>query len=334
MPMGSIYNYITETIREVVHLIKDLLWKNEKEDQLMIIDDDEELFLFDKPLAQLKKPITDEQLEEYLGRDEKLMRDFKLDLIGRVVTPLEEEETIHHSLAATSAVQELCILANDNNGILWTKSPIDGRDILDEQHYQQTFPGTNYSSSSSSWTEGSRASAVVNMKPMRLAHDLTTGNKWRELFPSIVLKEIAIRVLINGPSLDNPDGSLQLIYTELQATTPFIPKRRFAFLRTCKQIDQSTWVVADSPIEASGNAGYPSGCWIQGTTDGLSKVIWVEHLKIEERYRKHYNHLGHAGFAFGAERWVACLERSCERKSYEMQSIPGGTRLIIHPYLS
>nr|XP_043608836.1 homeobox-leucine zipper protein HDG11-like [Erigeron canadensis] len=116
------------------------------------------------------------------------------------------------------------------------------------------------------------------------------------------------------------------MYTELQATTPLVPKRSFVFLRTCKQIDQSTWVVADVPIEPSGNVGYPSGCWIQGTAERLSKVIWVEHFKIEHRSipRKIYNILGRIGLAFGAERWVACLERSCERKSYEMQTLPGG----------
>nr|XP_043639621.1 homeobox-leucine zipper protein HDG11-like [Erigeron canadensis] len=160
-------------------------------------------------------------------------------------------------------------------------------------------------------------------------------NKWLELFPTIVLEEITIRVLFNGSSSDNPDGSLQLIYTELQATTPFISKRRFAFLTTCKQIDQSTWVVAGVPIEASGNVGYPSGC--QGTAEGLSKVIWVEHFKIKQRSveRKFYNLLGHIGFAFGAERWAACLERSCESKSYEIQidtSAPGLSEGDLYDY--
>nr|XP_043633569.1 homeobox-leucine zipper protein HDG11-like [Erigeron canadensis] len=81
---------------------------------------------------------------------------------------------------------------------------------------------------------------------------------------------------------------MEKIQISLQATTPIVPGRTFVILRTCKKIDELTW------------------------------VTWVEHLELEQSYLdpKLYNDLCCRGFAFGAERWVACLARSCERRSY------------------
>lgn len=47
----------------------------------------------------------------------------------------------------------------------------------------------------------------------------------------------------------------------------------------------------------------------------LAKVTWVEHVEIEERTPIHriYRDLIHSGLAFGANRWLATLQRMCER---------------------
>ena len=73
------------------------------------------------------------------------------------------------------------------------------------------------------------------------------------------------------------------MYKELQVTSPLVAKRKFTCLRTCKQIDQGTWVVSDISYEPILNFnGYhsnyrrlPSGCLIQSISEKLSKVcIW------------------------------------------------------------
>nr|XP_043606229.1 homeobox-leucine zipper protein HDG12-like [Erigeron canadensis]XP_043606230.1 homeobox-leucine zipper protein HDG12-like [Erigeron canadensis] len=109
---------------------------------------------------------------------------------------------------------------------------------------------------------------------------------------------------------------------KLQAPTLYVPKRAFCFLRTFKEIDPLTWVVADMSIDSSRNIGYPCGCLIRGLANGYSQVIWVEHLTFEESYMDHklYTDLSRRGFAFGAQRWVDCLEQSCERRSYQTKT--------------
>lgn len=113
-------------------------------------------------------------------------------------------------------------------------------------------------------------------------------------------------------------------------------------LRAYVQIDQGTWVVAEISHCPSSDKfrRLPSGCLIQSIAKGLSKVglythtyivythspitlcryqqvTWVEHTEVEESLpnQTFYDHLIRSGFAFGAERMVAWLERSCERGS-------------------
>nr|XP_043616063.1 homeobox-leucine zipper protein HDG11-like [Erigeron canadensis] len=227
---------------------------------------------------------------------------------------------IDHSLVAACAVHELSALALDKDGSFWTN---DG--LLNQLHYQQTFPRpeavwTDDGHANSSWTRASRASAVVKMEHTLLAKKLTIrcDRDWEQLFPSIVSKSTGLRFLVQGSPYCNPDGSVQLIQISLQATTPIVPARTFVILRACKKIDESTWVVADVSVDSLLNVGYPCGCLIQGIADGSSQVTWVEHLELEQSYLdpKLYNDLCCRGFAFGVERWVACLARSCERRSY------------------
>lgn len=46
-----------------------------------------------------------------------------------------------------------------------------------------------------------------------------------------------------------------------------------------------------------------------------TQVTWVEHLEIEDRTPIHrlYQDLIQSGMAFGADRWLATLQRMCER---------------------
>ncbi|CAH1417416.1 unnamed protein product [Lactuca virosa] len=153
---------------------------------------------------------------------------------------------------------------------------------------------------------------------------LLDQTKWGDLFPTIVLKARTLEVISSG-SFGNKSGSLQLMYEELQVASPVVPIRQFIFFRFCQQIDQKTWAVVDFSyhLPQDGNLPYsqfnsrrlPSGCLIQSLPNGYSKVTWIELVEIEEKTAVHrlYRDLIYSGLAFGAERWVACLQRSCER---------------------
>lgn len=47
----------------------------------------------------------------------------------------------------------------------------------------------------------------------------------------------------------------------------------------------------------------------------IHQVTWVEHMEIEDRVPIHllYRDLVLSGAAFGAHRWLAALQRACER---------------------
>lgn len=57
----------------------------------------------------------------------------------------------------------------------------------------------------------------------------------------------------------------------------------------------------------------------------MFKVTWIEHMEVDDRsVHNMYKPLVHSGLAFGAKRWVATLERQCERLASSMASnIPG-----------
>lgn len=68
---------------------------------------------------------------------------------------------------------------------------------------------------------------------------------------------------------------------------------------------------------------------------GLKKVTWVEHVEVDDRARSQniFKHLICTGQAFGANRWVATLERQCERIasiiSTDFQSVDCGDHISI-----
>jgi len=51
------------------------------------------------------------------------------------------------------------------------------------------------------------------------------------------------------------------------------------------------------------------------------KVTWVEHIEVDDRsVHNMYKPLVNTGLAFGAKRWVATLDRQCERLASSMAS--------------
>ncbi|XP_068307009.1 homeobox-leucine zipper protein HDG11-like [Pyrus communis] len=224
---------------------------------------------------------------------------------------------------ATNAMEELLGLLRTNEP-LWMKSSTDGRDVLNLETYERIFPRANsHLKNPNVRIEASRDSGVVIMNGLALVDMFMDPNKFGELFPTIVSMARTIEVISSG-MLGSHSGSLQLMYNELQVLSPLVPTREFYFLRYCQQIEQGLWIIVDVSYDFPQDNQFtsqcrshrlPSGCLIQDMPNGYSKVTWVEHVEIEDKVPTHriYRDLIHSGLAFGAERWLAALQRMCER---------------------
>ncbi|XP_023523434.1 homeobox-leucine zipper protein HDG11-like [Cucurbita pepo subsp. pepo] len=233
------------------------------------------------------------------------------------------------SEVATNAMGELLRLCQTNEP-LWMKSRSDGRDVLDLETYEQAFPRANVPLENLHFrTEVSRDSGVVIVNSATLVDMFMDSNKWSELFPTIVSSARTIEVISSGMLGSHHNGSLQLMYLELQLLSPLVPTRHFYILRYSQQIEQGTWAVVDVSYNVTGGSQMvshsqcrrsPSGCLIQDMPNGYSKVTWIEHVEVEDKGSTHwlFRDLIHSGLAFGAERWLATLQRTSERFACSM----------------
>nr|XP_019704584.1 homeobox-leucine zipper protein ROC8 [Elaeis guineensis] len=224
---------------------------------------------------------------------------------------------------ATNAMEELIRLVQTDEP-LWTKPGGDGREILNLETYDRIFPKLRHQFKSPDiLIEASRDSGLVFMSAVALVDLFMDSRKWAESFPTIVSKSRTLEVLAAGMG-GSRSGSLLLMYEEMQVLSPVVPTREFYFLRYCQQMEQGLWAIADVSVELSRANQFvppfrsrrlPSGCLIQDMPNGYSKVTWVEHVEIEEKTPTHrlYRDLVNSGVAFGAQRWLATLQRMCER---------------------
>ncbi|KAG9150557.1 hypothetical protein Leryth_026875 [Lithospermum erythrorhizon] len=225
---------------------------------------------------------------------------------------------------AHSAMEELLRLLQANEP-LWMKSTTDGREVLNLEGYERTFPKANsHLKNPGVRIEASRDSGLVIMNSVALVDMIMDANKFIELFPTIVSRARTMEVIASSGMLGSPSGTLQLMYQELQVPSPFVPERRFYLLRYCQQIEQDSWAIVDVSYDilhdnqlnsACKAHRLPSGCLIQDMPNGYSKVTWVEHSEVEDKAPIHklFRDLVLRGYAFGAERWLSTLQRMCER---------------------
>ncbi|XP_019708739.1 homeobox-leucine zipper protein ROC8 [Elaeis guineensis] len=224
---------------------------------------------------------------------------------------------------ATNALEELIRLVQTDEP-LWIKPGGDRREVLNLETYDRIFPKLGHRFKSPDIrTEASRDSGLVFMNTVALVDLFMDSSKWAEFFPTIVSKARTLEVLVTGMA-GTRSGSLLLMYEEMQVLSPVVPTREFCFLRYCQQIEQGSWAIADVSVDLSRENQFappsrsrrlPSGCLIQEMPNGYSKVTWVEHMEIEEKTPVHrlYRDLVDSGEAFGAQRWLATLQRMCER---------------------
>ncbi|TYH42968.1 hypothetical protein ES332_D11G096900v1 [Gossypium tomentosum] len=230
---------------------------------------------------------------------------------------------------ALAAMDELVKMAQTDEP-LWIRSLEGGREILNQDEYLRTFTPCIGMKSNGFVTEASRESGMVIINSLALVETLMDSNRWSEMFPCMIARTSTTDVISSGVG-GSRNGALQLMHAELQVLSPLVPVREVNFLRFCKQHAEEVWAVVDVSIETiretSGAPSFvncrrlPSGCVVQDMPNGYSKVTWVEHAEYEEsQVHQLYHPLLRSGMAFGAQRWVATLQRQCECLAILMSS--------------
>ncbi|PKA63712.1 Homeobox-leucine zipper protein ROC2 [Apostasia shenzhenica] len=231
---------------------------------------------------------------------------------------------------AVAAMEELIRMAQLGEP-LWAPGIDGSTEALNEEEYLQSFPRGIGPKPFGLKSEASRETAVVIMNHVNLVEILMDANQWSTMFSSIVSRALTLEVLSTGVA-GNYNGALQVMTAEFQVPSPLVPTRESYFVRYCKQHPDGTWAVVDVSLDSLRPSPVmrcrrrPSGCLIQEMPNGYSKVIWVEHVEVDDRaVHNIYKSLVNSGLAFGAKRWVSILDRQCERLASVMASnMPSG----------
>ncbi|XP_024018593.1 homeobox-leucine zipper protein PROTODERMAL FACTOR 2, partial [Morus notabilis] len=188
------------------------------------------------------------------------------------------------------------------------------------------------------YSKGSREIGYVEMKPAKLVELLMDSKQWSLLFSNIVSRAVVLGVLMSTGMLEqNYDGTLQVMAAEFYAPSPLIPIRETYFSRHCKRLGHGMWGVVDVSLEslfqfpsAKTFRRRPSGCLIEEMPNGYSKVIWIEHVEVDDRrVHKMFEPIVTSGLAFSAKRWVATLARQCALiRAHTSPSIADGVLII------
>ncbi|CAH9082336.1 unnamed protein product [Cuscuta europaea] len=249
------------------------------------------------------------------------------DLLRSVSGPTDADKPMIIELAV-AAMEELVRMAQAGEP-LWVSSPDNSTKILCEDEYIRSFPRGIGPKPLGLISEASRESAVVIMNHINLVEILMDVNQWANVFAGIVSRAITLEVLSTGVA-GNYNGALQVMSAEFQVPSPLVPTRENYFVRYCKQHSDGTWAVVDvsldtlRPSPISRCRRRPSGCLIQEMPNGYSRVTWIEHVEVDDRaVSSLYRPLVNSGLAFGAKRWIATLDRQCERLASALaNSIP------------
>ncbi|XWS23004.1 hypothetical protein CRYUN_Cryun29cG0084200 [Craigia yunnanensis] len=251
------------------------------------------------------------------------------ELLRSISAPTEADKPMIIELAV-AAMEELVRMAQIGEP-LWITSLDGTTSELNEEEYIRTFPRGIGPKPTGFKCEASRETAVVIMNHINLVEILMDVHQWSTVFSGIVSKASTLDVLSTGVA-GNYNGALQVMTAELQVPSPLVPTRESYYVRYCKLHAEGTWAVVDVSLDNLRPGPTvrcrrrPSGCLIQEMPNGYSKVTWVEHVEVDDRgVHNLYKQLVSSGHAFGARRWVATLDRQCERLASVMATnIPTG----------
>ncbi|BBN16838.1 homeobox-leucine zipper protein [Marchantia polymorpha subsp. ruderalis] len=223
---------------------------------------------------------------------------------------------------AVAAMDELVRLAQSDEP-LWIPGHDGAKETLNYDEYVRQFPRGIGPKPFGLKTEATRETGLVMMNGVTLVETLMDHVRWTEMFPCMVSRALTVEVLSTGIGACNRNGALQLMYAELQVLSPLVPTRECYFLRFCKQHGEGIWAVVDVSVDSlrdnpppalMRSRRRPSGCLIQDMPNGYSKVTVLEHMDYDDRtVNRMYKSLVNSGQAFGAQRWLATLQRQCER---------------------
>ncbi|KAE8654710.1 Homeobox-leucine zipper protein PROTODERMAL FACTOR 2 [Hibiscus syriacus] len=207
------------------------------------------------------------------------------DLCRSISSPLETDKQMIVELAV-AAMEELIRMAQMGEP-LWMTG-LDGTTcVLNEEEYIRTFPRGIGPKPSGLKCEASRETAVVIMNYINLVEILMDVHQWSTVFSGIVSKASTLDVLSTGVA-DNYNGALQVMAAEFQVPSPLVPTCESYYVRYCKQHAEGTWAVVDV---------------------SLDNIRPVDDSGVHNLYKQ----LVSSGRAFGAQRWIATLDRQCER---------------------
>ncbi|CAL0303406.1 unnamed protein product [Lupinus luteus] len=240
------------------------------------------------------------------------------------------------------AMEELIKLAQPDSP-LWVKSSDGRNEVLNQEEYERTLVPPCLGPKPNGYvTDASRECGLVMGNCMGLVEMLMNVDQWSDIFPSAIARAVTLEMISTGIP-GNKNGAMQVIHAEVQLPSPLVPVRQLTFLRYCKQHTEGLWAVVDVSVEIGHNptnARYPimncrrmpSGCIVQDTSNALSKaskcsvisnhyfpyhainlVTWIEHNQYDETLIHHlYRPLISSGIGFGAQRWIASLQRQFE----------------------
>lgn len=236
---------------------------------------------------------------------------------------------------ALNAMDELVKLAQIDSP-LWLKG-LDGYgETLNLEEYSRNFARCVGMKPNNFVSEASRASGTAIISSMALIEILMDSNQWAEMFPSLIGQTSTTDLISSGMG-GSRNGALQVLHAEFQVISPMVPVRQVKFLRFCKQHAEGVWAVVDVSVDSGGEGAFtgcrrlPSGCIVQDMPNGYSKVIWIEHMEYDDRdVHQYFQPLLRSGMGFGAQRWVATLERQCECLAVMMSTtVPGSDHSVI-----
>ncbi|XP_038894113.1 homeobox-leucine zipper protein PROTODERMAL FACTOR 2-like isoform X2 [Benincasa hispida] len=262
-----------------------------------------------KPGQQLKA--DDHNL---LGEMYGSVGDQTMTLKSSVTTEIDKPVIVE---LAVSAMEEVCKMAQAGEP-LWVTGE-NSMEMLNEDEYLRTYSTRIGPRIVGLSFEASRQTSILAFNHLKLVHILMDVNQWSTVFCEIVSRASTLEVLSSGVGNDY-NGALQIMTAELQVASPLVPTREIYFVRYCKQQADRSWAVVDvsldylRPTPTSRTRRRPSGCLIQELPNGYSKVTWVEHVEVDDRaVHNLYKRVVTCGLAFGAKRWMATLDRQCQR---------------------
>ncbi|XP_023519981.1 homeobox-leucine zipper protein MERISTEM L1-like [Cucurbita pepo subsp. pepo] len=236
------------------------------------------------------------------------------DMLKSVTTEIDKPVIVE---LAVSAMEELCRMAHAGEP-LWVPGE-NSMEMLNEDEYLRTYSTGIGPRILGLSLEASRETSIVAFNHLKLVDILMDVNQWSNIFCGIVSRALTLEVLSTGVG-GNYNGALHVMTAEFQVPSPLVPTRENYFVRYCKQQTDRSWAVVDvsldylRPTPTSRTRRRPSGCLIQELPNGYSKIMWVEHVEVDDRaVHNLYKRVVTCGLAFGAKRWVATLDRQCQR---------------------